>query len=325
MIATLLTLALPLVQDPAALVTGVVNDGLVATGTLGMGDGGVGKPLVARKKLRDGETLTRGGILVRAKDEGVKLDFPTGGELIVTNDAKVWLRDGSATLSAFHGLTLVLADGERVVIVPSPGRDLPLEHVAVGTDDRSLELWRSRTRVADAAFFAKPRGLVLYCLGDGTELWQPTFRGPVLVLDRVLASRERSADLPKRKILVLGDVLRDSLELLPSRVPRKHLDFPEADTIVRELSNGRAVLFPRGEIQRPEGTVGELVFPLAAEFLLRVGKLDAQPLLLTLVRGRTEIPYLEWSVGPRTLLHITKPDGSHWQREIEITSSLPRH
>ena len=242
---------------------------------------------------------------------------------MVTNDARIWLRDGTATLAAFHGVTLVLADGERVVIAPSAGRDSPLEHVAMGDDQRSLELWRSQSRVADAAFFAKPRGLVLYCLGDGTELWQPTLRGPVLVLDRILVATDRAALLPKRKVVVLGDVLRDSLQLLPAHVPRKHLDFPEAFTMVRELDKGRAVLFPRGEIPRPEGSVGELSFPLAVEFRLDVGKLDAKPLLLKLVRGRSEVPYLEWSIGPRTLLHITKPDGSHWQREIQVPN--PTH
>lgn len=318
MIAALACFVLVGIQDPAALVTGAVEDGRIRVGELGLGTGGIGKPLVARDKLRDGEGLTRGGVLVRAKDQGVKLDFPSGAELMVTNDARIWLKDGTATLAAFHGLTLVLADGERVVVTPSAGRDQPLDHVVVGDDDRSLELWRSRVRVADAALSAKSRGLVLYCLGDGSELWQPTLRGPVLVLDRVLASTERAAALPKRKILVLGDVLRESLTQLPARVPRKQLDFPEAFAMVRELDKGRAVLFPRGEIPRPEGATGELIFPLAAEFRLKMGKLETKPLLLTLVRGSTEIPYLEWSIGPRTLLHMTKPDGTHWQREIEV-------
>jgi hypothetical protein len=114
------------------------------------------------------------------------------------------------------------------------------------------------------------------------------------------------------------------LHLLPARVPRKTLDFPEAAEMVRELDNGRAVLFPRGTIPRPPGASGELVFQLAAGFRLQVRRLDQAPTLLTLVRGADGIPYVEWSIGPKTLAHIVRPDGTHWQREVDVTSLLPR-
>ncbi|MGA1525490.1 MAG: hypothetical protein ACO4CZ_16110 [Planctomycetota bacterium] len=81
------------------------RDGRVALAGLGLGNGGVAiRPGATGATDGIGRFVTRGGVLVRALAEGVKLDFPSGGEVLVDPRGIAHLRDGARTLPHSSGL-----------------------------------------------------------------------------------------------------------------------------------------------------------------------------------------------------------------------------
>ena len=320
----MLTLLLCLLFFPqeATLLGGAVVDGKVEAKAFGVGDGGIGTPVVPREKLLDGQALTRGGVLVRAQAEGVKVDFPSGGEVLIARDGAVHLRDGSKTLPAFWGLTLRLTDGERIVVIPASGGREPLDLVAVGNGEQETVLWRNKAHVREAAFTARDRGVVLWAGGDGSALYEVERRGPLVKLRRVLCAVDKQKTLPREKLVVLADVLAESMLGLPDVVPQKTVDFPQGYENANALALLARGLFPPRPIVRPPGAVGEIVFELEGGYRLQVGSWHEKLMRLTLQAPPDLTPVAEWTIGSRTLLHLCKPDGSHYRKEIVV--EMPR-
>ena len=84
-------------KTPALIVSGVLEQGQLPPSSLGLGGGGLGSRRFADRN-EPGRWVSPGGILVRARKEGVKIDFPSGAELLVTPSARVCLRGGEQTL-----------------------------------------------------------------------------------------------------------------------------------------------------------------------------------------------------------------------------------
>jgi hypothetical protein len=311
-------------SDAAALVSGaVLDDGRLPLRALGLGDGGLdGSPRSLPPGA--GHYVTRGGVAVRAQREGVKLDFPSGAELLVAPDGAVHLRDGSHTAPTSRTLELHLADGARVRLVPG-ARRRPLDTVEVVEDGWSTELWRRELAMRQRQRAPRPGGACYFAVGRGDVLYRGATLGAVVALQRALCPRDREADYPGHRAVLAGDVLIESLQRLPAAVPPLAVQFPQAPAAAANLASAAPELFPAGAVTRPPGAVGDLIFPLAGDFRLAVEERTGEQLWLALYRGTAAVPVVEWHSGARTVLHLLRPDGGenggprYFARGVDVT------
>ena len=249
---------------------------------LALGNGGVaipGLPGVRRApglgrssaNLR-GEHVTIGGVRVRALAAGVKLDFPNGAELLVSPTCRIHLRSGEQSLPYFAGVQLVLADGSVVSARRGSrrGRKESLASVDVETNGRVHRIWSAGRRVVNASHTGPFRGGTVLVLGDGRCVFQADLHGPVLALERVVCPKALGAKYPKRRVVILADVLAVSLKLLPDHAPRRSVQFPQVEEAASRFAALSTKLF-RGNIQRPLGAVGEAVVSIGRSISIEAG------------------------------------------------------
>lgn len=295
----------------AIVVGGALDErGGLRVDRLGLGNGGVGQERARAMASERGVWRSPGGVLVRARREGVKLDFPSGAELLVSPAARVHLRDGGRTLPCLGGLELWLADGAHVRAWRAPTGRGPLQRVEVvvaGAGARTI--FKAGHRVHEASWRRQNGRTVLLVVGRGDVLYSASPLGPLVVLERVLCPRAKDREYPRRRLVVVGDVLRDSLERLPAHVPRRMIQMPQAREAALTLAALAPRLFAKGILPRPAGAVGALVFPLGGDFRLMVRDDPRGPVTLGLMRGSSDVPAVEWVVGARTTLHLVRPDG----------------
>lgn len=215
----------------------VPNDAALLLG-LSIGDGGV-RPVAPREAVEasaaterrprrnarpvpaEGEFgigTTPGGVRVHCREEGVKLSFPSGRELLFAPDGFLHLRDGSCAGPFAAGVDLWIADGSRVLIDRSGSKRLPVETVELIAGEDSVRLWRRgapvRERVRHASW-APP----VFCLGDGGVLYEARATGPLVALSLVLA--DRHSLWPKQRLALRTERLVSSMQdLLDSRMRR---------------------------------------------------------------------------------------------------------
>jgi hypothetical protein len=316
-VALSLLTALAPCQDPAppdppaarvALLGGLVGrDGRLALGRLGLGDGGL-RPVEGPGRAEgDGRFRTSGGVLVRALPEGVKLDFPGGGELLVDPRGRVHLRGGERTLPSIAGVRIALLDGAFVDVVPQNGSDHPLRLVSVHDGPRRAVLWqagRGVTRRSQATVF---HGRVLHAFGDGRALYELADVGPALVADQVLAPAELRAALPPTLVALIGDVLARSLVEFGEIARQRAAGDPRTQQIAAALASNAAMMFARTK-ERPAGARGDLVIPLDAGFRMHFEVPAAGPAILALLGQGDEIPLCEWTTTNLTRLHLIQRD-----------------
>lgn len=306
----------------AVIVSQVVRDGRVPIASLGLGDGGVGAPVVAATDA-PGQFVSSGGVLVRAQRQGIKLDFPSGSELLVTPDGLAHLRTGEHTPTTLHVLELWLADGTRVRARRSAGR--PFREVEVIDAEQSLVLWRGEQALRQPGRSPAPSGVCFLVVGQGDVLYRASRLGPLLTMERVLCPAVRRKKTPRHWLAVSGDVLAHSLRRLPDHVPPQSVQFPQAPQAAAALAQAADVLFPEGALPRPRGAVGELVFPLAGDFRLELEERPDESIWMCLRRGASDLPVVEWRAAPRTTLHLVRPQGGangsprYFLRGIDVT------
>jgi hypothetical protein len=322
----LATSAVAQVAD-AAILTGVWRDGRLPVAALELGDGGIAAAPSPSDEDQRGRITTPGGVIVRAQREGVKLDFPSGAELLIAPDGAVHLRSGEHTATALHAVELWLADGARVRAVRGPQRGAPFREVCVVDGEHGTAIWQEAFAVRYPVRAPRPTGDCFFVLGAGDVLYRGTVLGPLLGLERVLCPARKSTAAPAAFIAVVGDVLTASLERLPARMPAVSIEFPEAPQVAANLAQGAPLLFPAGRLARPAGVAGELVFPLAHGFRLVVEERPGADLWLCLCGAGTDIPVVEWEIGARTTMHLVRPDGGasggpRWfLRGIDVTDA----
>lgn len=299
-------------QDPpadAVVVSGVMPDGRVALAGLGLGDGGVDPLRSGAGEAARGVRRSTGGVLVRARREGVKFDFPSGAEVLVGPDGRVHLRDGGRTLPTTGVLEIVLADRTRVEIQPNTSPLLAPLQVLVEDERGQRLLWRDGMALDLPVQEPRRARQTLIALGDGTTLYDATLFGPVVVLRAVLFPKAAEGRLPRERVVVLGDILARSLQRLPEHAPPRSVQFPQAAEAAQNLARIAPRLFAAGVIPRPRGARGSLVFPLVDEFQLVVATTEAGPVTVGLHRGTSTVPIVEWLAARRTTLHFVRPDG----------------
>ncbi|MDP6930884.1 MAG: hypothetical protein QF412_14390 [Planctomycetota bacterium] len=296
-------------KTPALIVSGVLEQGQLPPSSLGLGGGGLGSRRFADRN-EPGRWVSPGGILVRARKEGVKIDFPSGAELLVTPSARICLRGGEQTLPCLSGIQISFTDGSRLRAWRSQNGQGPLSRVEADDHSNAQLIWSGQKRSFSVARSQQTTGESYLALGDGSALYRALPLGPLVMLERVLCSHDSQADYPEYRMVVCGDILADSLMKLERLVPRRMVQFPQAREIAMEMGRLAPILFRRGAILRPPGSVGELAFPLTDDFHLLVSELPEKgPLTIGLFRRNARAPLVEWIVGPPTRLHLVRPDG----------------
>lgn len=299
---------------PLILVSGCRNlDGSLSPRVFELGDGGVeAKPLPRPPgRVAPGEMFTPGGIRVRARAEGVKLDFIGGAELLITPSARLCLRGGEQTLPALGRLALVFADGSRLEVEPETDPRRPLARASLLVGPTRTVLWPlGHNLVLEAGQRREPFADAHLVLGDGRAVYRVVRMGPLLGLRAVLRPRD-DPRFPASRFVIAGDVLADSLRRLPPTVPRNPVQFPQAPEAAEKLAELAPSLFPGKTIERAARARGPLVLALVDGWRLHVevGAASGQ-LSFGLFRGDAVVPAVEWLVTrPRTVLQMVRPSG----------------
>jgi hypothetical protein len=299
----------------AVIVGKAVVGGTLQPRLLGLGSGGVRTVAVPERGARDvssgplsrGEALTPGGVRIRAKRAGVKFEFPSGRELLVSPDGRVHLRSGEKTLPFLRGLRILLGDGTRVTVLRGANARLPLASVEVTVAGRVRRLWSGSRRVVNASHSGVFVGTTLLALGDGGTLFTANAAGPLIGLERVLCPSNLTRKSPRRRLIILGEILVESLGMLPAHAPRRSVQFPQVKAAARKFA-ALSYLF-QGMTPRPPGAVGQLWFQLRDEYRLKIESTQAGVLIIGLHRTGTDIPGVEWTISGRTELHFVRPSG----------------
>ncbi len=291
------------------LLSGAVQDGRLALDRLHLGDGGVGESRVSSQKAEKGRMLTPGGILVRVQRQGVKLDFPSGAELLMTPKGRIHLRDGGASLPAMaSGVELVFADDSRLRLYPSVSSAGQFRaELLVG--QRSYTLWDRRQPVVEAGHRKKFRGQTILVLGNGQSLYKPAWVGPILVLERLLCPLANESMGPAHRAVIIGEALAQTLMALRMSIPRKTVEFPQAPEAVGTLAEIVPKLFPARAIEESVATPGMMQIPLYDDFRLRVTVAKSRTVFIGLYRRSSMVPVVEWSISGRTRLQLVRPGG----------------
>ena len=299
----------------AALVCGQrAPDGSLPLLALGLGRGGmVAIPATDVRQATASELTTPGGLRLRAKEDGIKLDFPSGAEVMITPSLRLCLRGGEQTLPVLGLLRLLFTDGSTLEVEPSSDGRSPIRRATLVHGRMRTVFWPpAQGTVTEAGYRAQPRITAdpLLVLGDGRAVYRAVPFGPILGLRAVLRPRD-DVRFPAARFVLAGDVLAESLRRLPAHVPRKPVQFPQAPEAAQNLADLAAVLFAPATIERNARTRGPLVLALPQEWRLHV-ELGAATGLLTLglYRADTAVPAVEWTVNPvRTELHLVRPFG----------------
>ncbi|MEZ5964131.1 MAG: hypothetical protein R3F56_09825 [Planctomycetota bacterium] len=330
-------LVAPQEQAPFVVVSGARHaSGALPMAAFGLGDGGL-SDAGARLALAPGDVLSPGGIRVRARAEGVKLDFPSGAELLVTPSLRLCLRDGAQSLPVLGRLVLALADGSLLELEPDGGGRRPLRRATLVHGNVRQVFWPPQQAVlveagmrrdGDARTTAARTDAYLV-LGDGRCVYRAVAFGPLLGLRAVLLPRDEQR-LPPARIVVAGDVLAASLQRLPAHVPPHPVQFPQAPEAAQRLATLANVLFAPGMVERSARARGPLVLALPREWRLRcdLGQ-DPGFATLGLYRADATVPAVEWTINrARTELRLVRPFGGengsprYFLRGLDLTDEV---
>ncbi len=300
-------------KSNAWIVTGVTVGTRLPFAALQLGDGGVSPDPGPPGAPGPGAFRTRGGVLVRAKVEGVKFDFPSGGELLIDSHARVFERGGRATPPDSNGVQIWLADGAVVQVYAESGGGRELRWVQVCDGDQSRVLWTAGRPMSRNARSRSFFGRTYVALGDGRVLYEITQLGPLIVALRGLCPESIEKEYPERALIVAGDVLGQSLIELPAVAMQRAASEPRVQTKARVLAGLAPQMFEPGSIKfRPPGAVGRLEIPLGNGMHLDVDVREGGDTVLALKGAGDDTSLCEWHVlSNTTLLHLVerrKPD-----------------
>ncbi len=240
--------------------------------------------------------------------EGVKLDFPSGAELLVSPDRRLHLRSGESTLAYFRGLKILLADGTQIRIKEPVGGAATLGPVEVKSAGAVYRLWDGRRgggKIFGVGVFVAP---TLMALGNGEVLYEASASGPLLALQRVLCPEEEAGNYPEQRLVIIGDVLAASLRLLPGHAPKKSVQFPQVMEVAQRLSSFSDELFPKRILTTPPGSIGEPWIELAGGFRL-ITRVSEGPVMIGLYKETSDTPVVEWQIGGSSKLFFVRPFG----------------
>ena len=301
---------LPQEPEPRPAELLIALPGATLTEAAGLGDGGMDpapqRGGSAAGRLPDGTVRTRGGVVVEAREQGVKLTFASGREVLFMRDGHLHLRGGEHAGPFGAGIEFTFANGEQLRIVRSGSGRAPVEEVLWIDGERAVRTWGRSGAVHESVEpqgWAGPRVL---CAGHGDAVYRAVAVGPLLVLDAALVPAVDSAALPRQRIVVAGDALAASLGALPGSVPRRRHDEEEMKGVVALAEAATRIFAPA---RRPPLRVedGELRWSLHNGFELSLDVADHGPSRLVLHRGTAPDGLVEWQLGPVTSLRLCVP------------------
>lgn len=249
---------------------------------------------------------TPGGIGVQCRPAGVKLEFPSGRELLVAPDGFVHVRGGGAAGPFAAGLELRLGDGSAVRVLLSQAQRRRLRSVVVVHGDRALQPWRRGRPAREIARVGFWGGLRLCCCGDGGDLYRAVAIGPLITLDRVLVPDGREDRTPPERLVVLT---RPMLRAL-AQVPRHHRTpdpaLRAAVTAVSATAQHGGRIFPAGaSLRRAERD--DLRWALRAGYELQLALDGPRAPRLSLYAGRSARPMVEWALAMNSAVFLNNP------------------
>lgn len=298
---------LPQEPQPAELLFALPGETLA--GAAGLGCGGIA-PVQGRKapagRQPDGTLHTRGGVVVEARAEGVKLTFASGRELLFMRDGHLHLRGGEHAGPFGTGIEFTFANGEKLRIVRSGSARAPIEDVLWIDGTEAVRTWGRSGPVFEAVEPQGWSGPRVLCAGHGDAVYRAVAVGPLLVLDAALLPTADADRLPMQRIVLAGEALAASLQALPGSVPRRRHDEEEMKGVVG-LAEVAGRIFAPG--RRPPLRVekGELRWSLHNGFELSLEVTDQSPARLVLHRGHAVDGLVEWRLGAVTTLRLCVP------------------
>jgi hypothetical protein len=239
-----------------------------------------------------GECMTPGGVRVQCRNEGVKLTFASGRELLWAPDGFLHLRDGGVAGPFAGGVELRLQDGSCVRINRGSSRRQSLQAVDVATAaGRAVRLWWQTGPLFEETRSAW-NGERLFCLGDGGAVYRALAMGPLVTLERMLAPHD-AVSLPAHRLALDVDALVASLQILLES--RARIADPSAVADVRLLLSNVDAVWPADGAPPPRTSTSPLRFLLRAGYDVRFD-LDGAELHMAMARHE-QPPFVEWKLG----------------------------
>ena len=324
--------------NPAPESMGVfVPAGTPDTG-VGLGDGGLfGKRthrIQTRTRLLARSSL-RAACSCAVKPAGIKLDFPSGGELFVTPQARVHLRSGDVfepKFSVLHRtLILELPDKTRLQVEFTPGLnvDEPFRNVQIfgaGFRAEPLAARPPPSHGSQTTPHAKPpRDAVSFTvLGRGEALYEASCLGPVRIFHRVLCAEKLANATSKTLVVFENETLMRSMQELPERFDKPTAEFAKVDKLAQWL----AVLAPRifnvKNATLNNAAWGTARFKAGAGFEFAFTVPNRGPVRLGLYQSNADAPVVEWTLGKFAALHLMRPTektiGGNKDKELPLVS-----
>ncbi|MBK8099903.1 MAG: hypothetical protein IPK26_22605 [Planctomycetes bacterium] len=288
---------MPIVAPPPAELVFVADAAPIPLAAYGLGDGGV-RPAdpTTRLQAAPGEAITPGQVQVLVLDQGVKLTFPSGRELLFAPDGHLHLRTGELAGPFPAGVELFLGDGTVLQIQRSGSRRDPITAVTVVALDERRLLWRRGNPVDEVARPGASTGARLLCCGDGGEVFVATSVTPLLVLARVLCPEARERSVPEVRVAVLTTPLLQSLQALPRENGHPVGGQREALRLAAQVAETGSRIFATDEVvRRVERKEPRYGLPGGFEIGLTVATDEAPR--LQLFTGRELEPFVEWTLG----------------------------
>jgi hypothetical protein len=236
----------------------------------------------------------------------VKLEFPSGVEVLFTPTGFLHLRSGEQAGRFNNGVELLLADGSNLRVHLQDHR---LRRVDVRCGNRSILLWDRKRPVRQLVRKRVTAGPQILVLGEGDLFYRAVLMGPLIAMERVLCTEKARPVLPQRHLVILAEPLIESLRQLPRKFARPSVDYPDATGISLVLSQMAQEIFGNevSPLRRAEAKF--LRMTLDSGFELSLHLPEVGPLLLSLHRGAEARTLVEWTIGTSTALRMVRPDG----------------
>lgn len=323
-----------LAQTPAVVVPpflpevvlAAAHDGRAELSEFGLGDGGIARtePGELRWRQRARDCITAGGVRVECRAAGVKVTFASGCELLVAPDGCLHLRGGEVAGPFARGVELRLGDGTLVRITLAPDERERVRDVVLVDGEVTMQPWRRGAPAAEvprAGSWAGPR---LACLGDGGDLYRPIALGPLVVLERVLASAAREPLAPRQRLVVLVSPLVQSLVTMCRQHREPEAAVRQAVTAVAAVADRGDAIFQAGAAL-PRAEHDRLRWLLRGGFELQIELAGAHAPRLQLFAGKSPLPMIEWTLRAEAAAFLTNPRADQSERRWHGNGTrLPR-